>query len=950
MGTITNIGTAEELYNIRNNLSEAYVLTADIDLGAYLNWEPIGSLNNPFTGSLDFAGHIISNLTIDRPTQDYVGLFGAVKSLKAKYAPGNNSVLSSPIMKDGKFVNANVTGRDFVGVFAGHYLTDIGQDNDDLGSDYGFLCDNFSVVGNVGGRNKVGAFCGQADGPLYAGHGPNAPSAGFIHSYVYEKIIGLKNIETSVTVTAAGEEAGGVIGNCSGVRLFSCNSHLGVEADQASGGIAGKVVRGVIKSAKSWGDITANKWIAGGICGIMVDTGEIRQVASRGNITTLANHSFDEYVRYGHTAWSSSMVGAGGIVGVWTEVGHLDRACSFGNITGERAGGLIGTAGGGGLVFPNFSSCFARGEISGHNCSGGLIGMHFAPGTGDILKFKQCYVANKVTSVHYAGAVIGHKGPVYEEDHPGITPPEYKGSVQYINNVIVNSTKCNATNVYGGMFYAEKDMMTKIPYVSVWREDNELTAFGAKYSDWILSADIDAFPALRWMYRPRSTMLSAVWSKTMGLVMGYSQTSRAEHDSFDQRVFLRRFVSGAWSEPTEAVELQGSNPRLNLTATRDGRVCAVSDVDGDLHFAATDINSPLITESQNTAQMEVEGVYGGILQTSESGIQLFYHIPYEEIQALLYIDSNYTGLWANSEFKTPVIAGSGTKMSFLRTKVYNSLPFFSYRANGKHFILFPNIPWGEAPALPMPGPDDPKYRYEVTVLDEEGSPLVGAEVSIVMPYNLGTVTKYTDAEGKIQDADVFELWALNYQITVSMPGYNAIMSQFLSIRNSTAETFTLYLLRSNVTFTVSGDEDGVLAGASVVFNEETKETDANGQVTFFDVLMGEYEYTITKEYFYDLTDDITVDLTVEMESPYLTKYKGTVTFTVIDDTTLLPISGALVTLDGVQIATGVDGTAQFADVWYGPRDYEVAATGYVTQIGEALLEDVALAVMIQMSV
>ena len=125
----------------------------------------------------------------------------------------------------------------------------------------------------------------------------------------------------------------------------------------------------------------------------------------------------------------------------------------------------------------------------------------------------------------------------------------------------------------------------------------------------------------------------------------------------------------------------------------------------------------------------------------------------------------------------------------------------------------------------------------------------------------------------------------------------------------------------------------MLAGASVVFNEETKETDANGQVTFFDVLMGEYEYTITKEYFYDLTDDITVDLTVEMESPYLTKYKGTVTFTVIDDTTLLPISGALVTLDGVQIATGVDGTAQFADVWYGPRDYEVAATGYVTQSG-----------------
>jgi len=199
VGTITNIGTAEELYNIRNNLSEAYVLAADIDLSSYLNWEPIGSLNNPFTGSLDFAGHTISNLTIDRPTQDYVGLFGAIKSLKAKYAPGDNSVLSSPIMKDGKFTNANVTGRDFVGVFTGYYLTDIGQGNSDQASEYGFLCENFSVSGSVEGRNKVGAFCGYAVGPLYAGSGPSAPSGDIYHYFVYDQIwIGICFFQISI--------------------------------------------------------------------------------------------------------------------------------------------------------------------------------------------------------------------------------------------------------------------------------------------------------------------------------------------------------------------------------------------------------------------------------------------------------------------------------------------------------------------------------------------------------------------------------------------------------------------------------------------------------------------------------------------------------------------------------------------------------------------------------
>lgn len=58
----TPIYTAEDLNNIRNNLSGKYILMNDIDLSDYENWEPIGSETQPFTGALNGDGYGIINL------------------------------------------------------------------------------------------------------------------------------------------------------------------------------------------------------------------------------------------------------------------------------------------------------------------------------------------------------------------------------------------------------------------------------------------------------------------------------------------------------------------------------------------------------------------------------------------------------------------------------------------------------------------------------------------------------------------------------------------------------------------------------------------------------------------------------------------------------------------------------------------------------------------------
>ena len=93
-GTISSpyqIATAAQLNRVRNYLDKHFILTADIDLAGYENWEPIGifqpassdpeDAENPdpqvaFAGTFDGDGHTISNLKSHHPASFAVGLFG----------------------------------------------------------------------------------------------------------------------------------------------------------------------------------------------------------------------------------------------------------------------------------------------------------------------------------------------------------------------------------------------------------------------------------------------------------------------------------------------------------------------------------------------------------------------------------------------------------------------------------------------------------------------------------------------------------------------------------------------------------------------------------------------------------------------------------------------------------------------------------------------------------
>ncbi|MGN0234171.1 MAG: hypothetical protein ACI4B5_07115 [Bacteroidaceae bacterium] len=141
-------------------------LTADIDLSG-LTVEPIGTQQNPYTGTFDGGLHCISGLNISKPDNMFVGLFGAVSG----GVEIRNLILGS---------DCYIAGKGYVGLVGGSTgggtatLTNLGNEGIVTGSAQNvagiigcsdgsacrFLMTNCYVTGNISGGNEAAAFSG----------------------------------------------------------------------------------------------------------------------------------------------------------------------------------------------------------------------------------------------------------------------------------------------------------------------------------------------------------------------------------------------------------------------------------------------------------------------------------------------------------------------------------------------------------------------------------------------------------------------------------------------------------------------------------------------------------------------------------------------------------------------------------------------------------------------
>lgn len=149
---IDNLAQLRRLGSVRNDqIGKHYVLMSNIDAAetkywnldindAFLGFEPIGSsANYYFYGSFDGQGFIIDNLFINRPDEDYVGLFGSARPLNG---------IEKCIQNLG-ITNAIVNGAENTGMLAGYvYSIDNG------------LINKCYAIGKVNGTNICGGLIG----------------------------------------------------------------------------------------------------------------------------------------------------------------------------------------------------------------------------------------------------------------------------------------------------------------------------------------------------------------------------------------------------------------------------------------------------------------------------------------------------------------------------------------------------------------------------------------------------------------------------------------------------------------------------------------------------------------------------------------------------------------------------------------------------------------------
>jgi hypothetical protein len=220
------IATLDNLYWLSQN-SAAWTLkflqTADIDASATADWDggagwtPIGNTTTPFTGAYDGDGHAIAGLTISRPDEDKVGLFGLL---------GSSS--DSGLVKNLAVTDANVQGRSFVGAVSGHNdwgdilscsasgtVSAVDEKAGGLvGFNWGGVVNCFSKC-NVSGNSYVGGLVGYNDDYIrnsYAIRGTVTADGQYLGGLAGWNQRKVENSYSAVLVTGGAADAGGLIG------------------------------------------------------------------------------------------------------------------------------------------------------------------------------------------------------------------------------------------------------------------------------------------------------------------------------------------------------------------------------------------------------------------------------------------------------------------------------------------------------------------------------------------------------------------------------------------------------------------------------------------------------------------------------------------------------------------------------------------------------------------
>ena len=254
------IYTAEDLNNIRNNLSGKYILMNDIDLSVYENWEPIGDYDNRFCGEFDGNGYQITNLKIDIIDEEinFIGLFGSATKAIFK----NIAVIDCDI-------NVNTKTDKYLGMSIAPIIGSINNKESVVGNCYS--SGNITVTSDH--KVKVGGISGYNNGKIYDSKN--------------ETEISVNCTNTTMNYVFVGGIAGefyGEVERCANTGDIIIN-HSTDDGWSVAGGIAGYGERGKVKDSYNVGNISVTDTYHATVGGIYGYSGMVINCYNIGSIS-----------------------------------------------------------------------------------------------------------------------------------------------------------------------------------------------------------------------------------------------------------------------------------------------------------------------------------------------------------------------------------------------------------------------------------------------------------------------------------------------------------------------------------------------------------------------------------------------------------------------------------------------------------------------------------------
>ncbi len=250
-------------------------------------WVPIGSADDPFIVRFYGNGHSLTNLFINRPDEDEIGLFGQLGPIPSPFV--HETIDSRFDILDFRLIGVNISGRDKVGSLVGR------ADGSETRRSH--------ASGRVAGRDRVGGLVGDSE-------------SGVWESYAAVKVSGRNSV-------------GGLIGSQSTTKGLTIRSHSEIGISYATGDVSGtNAVGGLVGSS---GTSIWAAYATGNVSG----TGSRQMGASEcelggGGVGGLVGNACDTRVFSVHiftsyaTGMVSGSVGVGGLVGTThSEVGFL---------------------------------------------------------------------------------------------------------------------------------------------------------------------------------------------------------------------------------------------------------------------------------------------------------------------------------------------------------------------------------------------------------------------------------------------------------------------------------------------------------------------------------------------------------------------------------------------------------------------------------------------------